>query len=145
MGNSKKVKFIVFSLIVIIGLIPIESLVNPEYKLKVVDENLKPLSNVKVYHTWRYYGLEFQDHEVEHLSDHNGEVLINRQVIKKNIFSRVFLGVYRIFLIWNPHISTGPHCYTFAKFGKLRGRVSYNYLENNTPPKKLLMKELVKP
>jgi hypothetical protein len=69
-------------------LFPFETMVVPEWNLRIVDETGKKVSSVPVTESWSHYVLEKNGHYDEQVTDAEGYVRFPRRGIRANLISR---------------------------------------------------------
>lgn len=96
---------------IIVSFIPFPTKAIPEWKIRIVDEQNKPLANVKVLQHWdnyTYWG--YYDRRENTYSDKNGYVTFSPKYIWVSLFSRVVFPPIA-FLSQLAHGSAGTHSY----------------------------------
>ena len=68
---------------------PFETTVVPEWKVRVVDERMKPLSNLVVREQWRNHSVEFHGHIDDRKTDSDGSVFFPRRTVRASLIFRI--------------------------------------------------------
>lgn len=90
---------------VVAGLFPFETVVVPEWRVRVVDEAGTPLRNAGVREVWKHYSVESRSHEQDLFTDDDGYVAFPQRTIRAPLATRIAgLAISKITL----HGSSGP-------------------------------------
>jgi hypothetical protein len=86
-------------------IVPFETTVVPEWKLRIVDPSGWPVPGISVAEQWRHYSIEFSGHREIRTSDEEGYVLFPRRTIRASAVRRI---VGPALLLLNIHGESGP-------------------------------------
>lgn len=104
----------VLILIVILWLIPFPTTIVPEWKIRIVNREGKPLADKRVTQSWRHYSLQFCcGNEDDRATDENGYVTFPKRVIWASLLRRVTFTVWA-HIMTLAHGSTGIHAWVTA-------------------------------
>jgi len=104
-GRRKLVLIPLLVALAVVALYPWESIVVPEWRVRIVDQSGSPLRNTGVREGWQHYSLESRGHEEDLLTDTEGYVTFPRRTIRSPLAVRI---VRPIINALNPHHSSGP-------------------------------------
>lgn len=100
---------VVLTAIVLVALLPFETIVVPEWSVKVLDEHDNPVSGVAVRESWGDLSIEPDQHEELRVSDTNGNLSFPVRTVKASVLQRV---VRKTINLLKPHgQSEGPTAY----------------------------------
>jgi hypothetical protein len=80
---------VVLTSIVVVALLPFETIVVPEWNVKVLDEHGNLVSGVAVRESWGDLSIEPDEHEELRVSDTNGNLSFPVRTIKASLLHRV--------------------------------------------------------
>ena len=103
--------WIVVALVVLV-LIPFQSLVAPDWKITVMDEAHKPVKGALVRESYQNYSIESQGRESDAITDEFGRVSYPARKIHASLLAHIF-GVLRA-ATGGVHASFGPSAYVNA-------------------------------
>ena len=125
-------------LLFIIMPIPFESVVVPEWKIKVVDSKGNPVPNKEVTQRWQHYSLEsmINDHYEKRQTNNEGIVVFPERTIKASLLRRCLAVLAKLLVFLNPHASFGPYSYILSD-----GKTNDLYYEGGEIKDKVLIVE----
>lgn len=118
-------------------LYPFETMVVPEWRIKIVDELEAPISSVVVRQSWQHYSMELGGHEEDLTTDDDGYVTFPRRTIKANLFSRAIVPTINTILL-REHASFGPSA-SVTVWGNEGSYKSADYEPNKQLPSRLIL------
>ncbi len=89
---SKRIFVLVIGLVVVVSLYPLETIVVPEWRVRIVDEAGTPLRNSGVREVWQHYSIESKDHEEDPLTDNDGYVTFPKRTLRAPLAARIVNG-----------------------------------------------------
>src|SRR5216683_464277 len=92
----------------VVMLYPWETMVVPEWKVRIVDENGLPLVNTGVREVWQHYSIESRGHRQDLITDKAGYVTFSERTIRAPLALRITRTIVNRL---NPHGSTGPDAF----------------------------------
>jgi len=106
---------IIILLSLIILLVPFSTTVVPEWKVRVLNSQGKPVSGVRVRQTWKHYSLDLEPatNQEQEWSDETGYVVFPKRTITKGLLHRAVLIVLTG-LMTLAHGSTGVSASVWA-------------------------------
>jgi hypothetical protein len=96
----------------VISLIPIQSLEAPLWKVSVVDESNKPVSDITVRESYQNYSAEFEGGERDLIADAQGRVVFPAKQVRVPLLKRALVSISSATA--GVHASFGPHEHVFA-------------------------------
>lgn len=123
--------------VIIAGVYPVETIVVPEWSVRVVDERGAPARGAVVRQSWQHYSLERSGHEEDLATDVDGHVTFQQRKVRVGLFGRIMVPVLNA-LSLREHASFGPSA-SVTVWGE-QGRYSSARYEPNKPlPDKLTL------
>ncbi len=102
---------------------PAEVIVAPEWEVRVLDGEGKPLAGVFVRRVYQHYSVEEQSHEEDAHTDVEGCARFERRTIRASKMRRI-IGAFEQISQFTVHASWGPHAFVFANhrgYGEMSG------------------------
>lgn len=126
-SRSKRIQLLVtLSLIsiIVLGLIyPFQSTTLPAWRVRVVDEEAKPVQGVLVRQHWQNYSVESVGHEEDTESDAAGYVSFPPRVLRASLLRRTIRSIMNLGAF--QHSSYGPRARIVAWGESSEGSVSF--------------------
>jgi hypothetical protein len=97
--------------LVVLLFYPFETMVVPEWKIRIVDAMSKPVPNIVVSEQWRNHSVEFHGHNEERTTDSEGYVSFPRRTVRASLMFRV---VGSTLATLNVHGESGPKASTLV-------------------------------
>jgi len=115
--------------VVLIGLavallLPFPTVVVPAWRIRVVDDLGKPVTNVKIRQHWCHYSVENEGHEADAVPDSGGYVSFPTRRVWAGPLHRVLGPVWNTFTT-GVHASFGPKAWIQAWGNGYEGSVQY--------------------
>lgn len=120
---------------------PYETVVVPEWKVQVVDENGNPLRNVGVDEIWGNASIESDDHKAESITDENGYVSFPQRTVRASALSRTVTPIIH-FIQMGVHAGSGPYAYLIISHGMDYMTEGGIYSPNKPLPQKIVLKRI---
>ena len=118
-----------------VGLYPWQSMVVPEWKVRIVDQKGVPLANTGVREVWQDYSSETRSHQQDLVTDNDGYVSFPKRTIRSPFVLRIIKSAINSL---NPHHSSGPDAFVIVLTSE------YDTWSNNSAvPGQPLPKEVV--
>ena|SRR5438128_1523136 len=108
MSSKKIVLLLLLGILAVVALYPLETIVVPEWRIRIVDEARVPLRNASVREVWQHYSIESTDHKEDLLTDGDGFVTFPKRTITSPLAVRIIRAALNSL---NPHGSSGPGAY----------------------------------
>jgi hypothetical protein len=90
------------------SILPVESTVVPQWKVRVVDESGKAVAGVGIREVWGDLSIELSQHVEERISDDRGNLVFPARTLRANLVQRV---IRKTINSLNVHGSEGPTAY----------------------------------
>ena len=98
-------------------LFPFESIVVPEWRLRVLNEAGSPVRGLRLSESWSDYSVESHDHSDDQSTDVDGYVTFPRRTVKANLLVRI---TRKAFTAMVPHQGEGHPTAYILVFGDYR-------------------------
>ena len=115
---------------------PFDTMVVPEWKLRIVDETGKPIPNVVVIEQWRNHSVEFHGHSEDRTTDMNGYVSFPRRTVRASLLFRVVGGTVATL---NVHGESGPKASALV-MGGYSSQTKSSYSPGNQLPEIIVVR-----
>lgn len=96
---------VVVASLALILLYPFKTTVVPEWRIRIVDDSGKPVSNISVREQWRHHTIETNGHNESRTTDGEGNVSFPRRAIRASFLHRL---IGRAIVAFNVHRESGP-------------------------------------
>src|SRR5712671_410850 len=105
---SRKLKWGIILVAVVLILYPFKTTVAPEQHFLVVTNDMHPVKDALIRQIWQNYSLEFGGHEEDLPTDVHGRVTLPNRTIRANLIWRI-LGPFASIAGQGVHASFGAH------------------------------------
>jgi hypothetical protein len=136
--SKRTLLVLVIGLLALVSLYPLETIVVPEWKVRVVDEAGAPLRNSGIREVWQHYSIESKDHEQDLLTDGDGYVTFPKRTIRAPLLARIGKAAVNSL---NPHGSSGPGAYVITLAAGYDMWKNDFYIPGQPLPKEVIVKK----
>ena len=118
-------RYVMIVVAAVILLYPLKTTIVPEWKIKVVNCEGRPLQNVQVRQYWQHYSFEFSQHHTDLLTDQNGLVAFPRRTLRSSVGLRA-AALFINILSQGVHTSFGRKSWVISTINNCRSTIGYD-------------------